>query len=72
MLKSGEGAMHLREYLWKHKITIQQFAEKVSYNRNYISLVMKGEKKAGKRLAKAIEEATNGEVTAEELLGERK
>jgi plasmid maintenance system antidote protein VapI len=60
--------MHLREYLWKHKITIEEFAKSIGYNRHHISRVMKGEKKPGKGLANLIEKATNGEVKAEQLL----
>ena len=60
--------MHLREYLWNHKITIQQFAEKIKYNRHYISQIMRGEKVPSQRLAEDIERATNGEVKAEDIL----
>lgn len=60
--------MHLRAYLWKHKLTIQEFAEKIGYNRHHISRVMRGEQRPAKKLAIAIETATAGEVTAEELL----
>jgi len=60
--------MHLREYLWNHKITIQKFAEKIKYSRHYISLIMRGDKIPSERLAEDIERATNGEVKAEEIL----
>jgi len=64
--------MHLREYLWKKKLTIQQFSELIGYNRHYISLIMRGSKKPSKRLAQEIEEATAGEVKAEEFLKDLK
>jgi transcriptional regulator with XRE-family HTH domain len=60
--------MELREYLFKKRITNKEFAEKVNYDKSYIGDVANGKKKPGKKLAKAIEKATNGEVTVEELM----
>jgi plasmid maintenance system antidote protein VapI len=66
--KNKRKKMHLREYLWKKELTIQQFANIIKYDRTYVSLVMRGKKRIGKRMAEAIELATEGEVKAEELL----
>lgn len=52
-------------------MTIQQFASLIMYDRTYVSQVMKGALKPGKKLAMAIEKATNGEVTAAELLKDK-
>lgn len=60
--------MELKLYLMKNRLTIKEFCEKVNYSRNQISGVMSGKLRASKKLAKIIEQATNGEVTAEEVL----
>lgn len=60
--------MDLREYLFRKKIGIQQFADELEYSRTHLSLIVHGKSKPSVRLAKAIEKATNGEVKAEELL----
>ncbi len=63
--------MNLDQYLRKHKITYTDFAEKIGYGRTYINEIGIGTKNPSKRLAKLIEQATNGEVTAEELLKDK-
>lgn len=60
--------MDLREYLFKHRISVKDFAEKIEYARTHVSQIVHGKRKPGKRLAKAIEMATEGEVTVKELL----
>lgn len=64
--------MILDQYLRKHKITYTSFAEKIGYGRTYINEIGLGSKRPSRRLAKLIEQATNGEVTVEELLKEKK
>lgn len=59
--------MDLREYLFRKKMNLSDFAKKVNYSRQHISGVMHGKIKAGRKLAEAIEEATNGEVKTEDL-----
>lgn len=60
--------MDLREYLFRNRLTITDFGKKIDCPRAYLSQIVNGHKKPGKRLAKVIEDATNGEVTAQELL----
>lgn len=60
--------MELRIYLVKNRLTIKEFCEKIGYSRNQISGIIHGRLKPSPRLAKQIELATNGEVTANELL----
>ena len=60
--------MLLKEYLIKHKISAGEFAKKFSLNRASIYAILKGTKPQCKT-AKKIEEATNHEVTFEELRG---
>jgi len=62
--------MELKLYLVKNRITIADFSEKIGYSRNMISGVANGIYRPSKRLAKTIEQATNGEVKAEDLMKE--
>jgi len=62
--------MDLREYLFYNRMTVKQFSEKIGCSRNHISEIIHGRRIPGKRLAKDIEIATNGEVKAKNLLPE--
>lgn len=60
--------MNLREYLFKKRITPTDFARAINYHPSYLQAITRGERLPGKKLAKIISDATNGEVTIEELL----
>lgn len=60
--------MNLRDYLHKNSIRKKEFALKIGYNYAFICRVAEFAQKPGKRLATAIEQATNGIVTVKELL----
>jgi|WetSurMetagenome_2_1015567.scaffolds.fasta_scaffold211924_4 DNA-binding transcriptional regulator YdaS (Cro superfamily) len=60
--------MKLRIYLFTHKITINQFAEKLGIHRTYLGSICKGLRKPSRLLAKEIERQTNGEITSDDLL----
>ncbi len=60
--------MKLRTYLWEHEMTLGTFADKTGYNRSYLSQIMHGNIKPGKRCARELEKATGGYITAQELL----
>lgn len=60
--------MNLRDYLHFKRISVTDFAKKIKFTRVHISKVVNETRKPGKHLADIIETATNGEVTAEELL----
>lgn len=62
--------MKLKIWLITHKKTLGQFAEEIDYHRTYISRVCSGETKPGRKFAKAVERATNGEIKAEDLFDE--
>lgn len=62
--------MKLKVYLVLKKISITDFSKHLRCTRDHLSRVINGSKRASKRLAKDIEEATNGEVKAEEILQE--
>jgi len=57
--------MTLRDYLFHNRMSVKQFSETLDYSRTHLSGIIHGKLKPSKRLAKAIEKATNGEVTAE-------
>lgn len=60
--------MDLREYLFRKKIKIVDFAKEIQYGRTYVNEIVTGSKKPGKKFAQAVEKATEGAVTAKELL----
>lgn len=60
--------MKLKLYLVRKRMTIKEFSEAVNYSRNQISGVISGKLNASPKLAKIIEKATGGEVTAQEIL----
>lgn len=60
--------MDLREYLFRNRITVKKFSEKMECARTHISEILHGRRKPSKRLAQSIENATNGEVTVAELM----
>lgn len=59
--------MHLRLYLVKENITQVEFANRIEYHVIYLRDIIAGRRNPGKRLIKAIVQATNGEVTEEDL-----
>ena len=63
--------MDLREYLFRKRISIVKFSKNLDCSRDHISRIIHGKLKPGKRLAADIERLTDGEVTTQELLGEK-
>ena len=61
--------MDLREYLFRKRFSVTEFAKKINYSRTYVNEIVTGNRTPGRKLAKAIEKETEGEVTAKELLG---
>jgi DNA-binding transcriptional regulator YdaS (Cro superfamily) len=59
--------MDLREYLFRNNIKVSEFAQMINYSRQHVSGVIHGTYKPGRKLAEAIEKATNGEVKARDL-----
>jgi len=59
--------MDLREYLFRKRMNVSYFAKVINYDRSSISRIVHG-KKPGRKLAAIIEKATDGKVTAKELL----
>ena len=59
--------MRLSEYLKKHKLTQKDFAEKVGVARPQITRIISKKRNPSPHLMKKIEEATEGEVTMQDL-----
>lgn len=62
--------MKLKLYLAENRITIKEFCEQIGYSRNQISGIVNEKLRPSKRLAKVIEDATNGKVKSKDLLKE--
>lgn len=54
--------MKLKTYLADIEMTAKDFSSLLGCNAQYISMIMNGHKKPGKRLAKDIEDLTDGKV----------
>ena len=59
--------MDLREYLFRKRMKVTAFADKIGYQRTYLSSISTGLKVPGRKLAQAIKEATEGQVDYEAL-----
>lgn len=60
--------MELREYLFKERITITEFAKLIDYCRGHISQIVVSHRRPSRRLAKIIENVTDGKVKYEDML----
>ena len=54
--------MDLREYLFRERMSITEFAQKLEVSRAYMSRIVNGYSIPGKRLARDIEKASAGIV----------
>ena len=62
--------MDLREYLFRKRMKPKEIARKINYNANYVQAIAEGRKRPGKKCAILVEMATNGEVTAHEIMNQ--
>lgn len=62
--------MDLRTYLFHKRISIADFSRQLKCSRDHLSRIVNGKLKPSERLAEDISQATDGEVTVKELLGE--
>lgn len=60
--------MKLKEYLKSKKMKVREFAELTDLSRCNLHMVMSGMRKPGRKQIKTIVNATEGQVTAEDLL----
>jgi hypothetical protein len=61
--------MNLREYLFRHKISVREFAHKINFAPAYVSRHLAGHRRYTGKLALAIEQHTNGELKRDDILG---
>lgn len=59
--------MDLREYLFRKRISVTEFARQIDFARAYLNQVVSKRRIPGKKMAEIIEHATNGEVTLKDL-----
>lgn len=57
--------MDLREYLFRNRLSIAKFSKMINYNPNYISGVVTGKMKPGKKFIRAVKAVTKGAVEME-------
>ena len=62
------GKLDLRTYLFLKRRTLKSLADAIDYTPSQISAVVNGKRKAGRKLAKLIEKATDGEIKAADIL----
>jgi DNA-binding transcriptional regulator YdaS (Cro superfamily) len=60
--------MDLKEYLQKEGISVPKFARRLGLHYNTIYLWMKGERDPTRDNALAVQDATSGEVTIDDML----
>lgn len=60
--------MNLREWLFRNKKSVTDFAKELNVSRTHLNLISSGIRKPSPELAKRIEKATEGAVRKEEVL----
>ncbi len=60
--------MLLRDYLYFNRVTIKKFAESLELSPQHLSGYMCGKLRVSRKVSRAIERATAGKVTAEEIM----
>lgn len=60
--------MDLETYLWKNRIELKDFATKVGCHYSYISMIANNKRTPSLKLARKIEEVTNGQVKAKTMI----
>jgi transcriptional regulator with XRE-family HTH domain len=60
--------MNLRDWILSKGLRQEDFAKQIDVSRAHLSSVICGTRPAGRKLAKSIQSATNGEITASSVL----
>ena len=63
--------MTLREYLYTHHMTIEEFACLIQFNKDYVSRVMKGVFRPSERFGFQVEIATKGKIKYEDMFDKK-
>jgi DNA-binding XRE family transcriptional regulator len=66
--KHGVALMDLDEYLFRKRISQTDFAKDLGISRNHLGEILRGRRTPSVKLAKKIEELTQGEVTREQAM----
>ena len=67
-LKSMSYPVDLDEYLFRKRISQTDFAKDLGISRNHLGEILRGRRTPSVKLAKKIEELTQGEVTREQAM----
>jgi transcriptional regulator with XRE-family HTH domain len=59
--------MNLRDWLYKNRLTVTDFARSIGVSRDWMSMIVHGYGKPGARLRRDIAIATKGEVSEDEM-----
>ncbi len=63
--------MLFKDYIHHHRLTYKEFGERINYNGRYLNSIANGHLKPGKKVIKLIVQATNGQVTENEIVDDR-
>lgn len=64
--------MKIDEFIGKRKVNITQLAKEIGYDQAYLNKVLNGFYKPSRQVATALEEASNGQITYDDLLANYK
>lgn len=60
--------MNLRDYLHFERITLKSFCDSIEMSPTHLGGYINGRLRVSKKVARAIERATNGKVTAKQVM----
>jgi DNA transposition AAA+ family ATPase len=59
--------MKVDEFIGKRKVNITQLAKQIGYDQAYLNKILNGYYKPSKKVADALTEASNGQITYDDL-----
>jgi len=59
----------MKEYLFRNKLTVKEFAFRLKISASYLYQLINGDRKPSLKLAQKIEEYTQGAIDVNQLLG---
>ncbi len=59
--------MRLKDYLCLNDLNINEFAKSIKYEPTYLSAIMLYKKRAGRKLIEIVVDATQGQVTKQDM-----
>ena len=67
VVMEGIDIMKLTEYIYSHKLTLQEFAKSLGIDRRYLSAIINGKMPISDRVEYLIREKTEGKVSRDEI-----